>query len=154
MINAIQYIARYIRLIKRHNALIAIHASCSRGSDYAYISIATKQRFVRFRLKGSYVALESVRLYNLNYDSVNNLLVSEECPETYKSKVFDHDVKQFGKAGKSKLSDAVGATVVAPSDFQSEDTKSQTINKLNPQTYGRAHTRQRAHPSAHKAKIK
>lgn len=119
MINAIQYIARYIRLLKRHNALIAIHASCLRGSEDARICIATKQRFVRFKLRGSYVVMESTRNYNLNFDSVNNILVTEDCPETYKSNVFSHDVKQFGKADKWKLYDAVGATVVAPSDFQS-----------------------------------
>lgn len=120
MINAIEYIARYIRLIQRHNALLAIHASCSRGEEYAIICMSTRQRFVRFRLKCSYVFLESTRYYYLNFDSVNNILVSEESPETYKSKVFEHDVKQFGKADKSKICDAVGATVVAPSDFQSE----------------------------------
>lgn len=119
MINAIQYIARYIRLIQRHNAIIAIHASYSRGSKYAFIGICTKQRFVRFKLLGSYVVMESTRNYNLNYDSVNNTLVSEDCPETFKRIVFEHDVKQFGKADKSRLCDAVGATVVAPSDFQS-----------------------------------
>lgn len=119
MINAIQYIARYIRLLQRHNALLAIHASCSRGVKYAFICLATKQRIVRFRLKGSHVVMESTRYYNLNFDSVNNILVSEDCPETYKNKVFCHDVKQFGTADKSKISDAVGATVVAPSDFQS-----------------------------------
>lgn len=119
MINAIQYIARYIRLLKRHNAIIAIHASCLRGSEDASICIATKQRFVRFRLRKSYVVMETTRNYDLNFDSVNHILVSEDSPETYKSKIFMHDVKQFGKADKSKLWDAVGATVVAPSDFQS-----------------------------------
>lgn len=120
MINAIQYIARYIRLVQRHNALIAVHASCSRGSNDAFIGIATKQRFVRFKLRSSYVVLEYARNYNINYDSVNNILVSEERLGTHKSKLIDHDVKQFGKADKSKLYDAIGATVVAPSDFQSE----------------------------------
>lgn len=129
MINAIQYIARYIRLLQRHNALIAVHASCSRGSEFAHICICTKQRIVHFKLRGSYVVLDKVRNYNLkvistvgnyniNFNSVNNILVSENCPETYKSKVFNHDVKQFGKADKSKLCDAIGATVVAPSDFR------------------------------------
>lgn len=120
MINAIQYIARYIRLVQRHNALMAVHASCSRDSEYAFIAIATKKRFVRFKLRGWYVVMITTKNYNLNFDSVNNILVSEDCPETYKSKVFDHDVKQFGRADKSKIYDAIGATVVAPSDFQSE----------------------------------
>lgn len=119
MINAIQYIARYIRLLKRHNALLALHASTSRGCDYAFIGIATQQRFVRFKLRVSYVVMETTRLRNYNFDSVNNILFTEELTETYKSKVFTHDVKQFGKADKWKLWDAVGATVVAPSDFQS-----------------------------------
>lgn len=119
MINAIQYIARYIRLLKRHNALVAMHASCSRGTEYVFIGICTNKRFVRFKLRSSYVVLETTRFYNMNFDSVNNILVSEDSPESYKSKVFSHDVHQFGKADKSKLCDAVGATVVAPSDFQS-----------------------------------
>lgn len=120
MINAIQYIARYIRLLKRHNALLALHASSSRGCEYAFIGIATKQRFVRFKLRVSYVVMETTRNYIKNFDSVNNILLTEELAETYKSKVFAHDVKQFGEADKWKLYDAVGATVVAPSDFQSE----------------------------------
>lgn len=120
MINAIQYIARYIRLVQRHNALIAIHASYSRDSEDAFIGIATKKRIVRFKLRGSYVLMETTRHYNINFDSVNNIVVSEDCQETYKRKWFDHDVKQFGKADKSKIYDAIGATVVAPSDFQSE----------------------------------
>lgn len=119
MINAIQYIARYIRLLKRHNALLALHASTSRGSDNAFVGIATKQRFVRFKLRGSYVVMETARNDIKNFDSVNNILFTEELAETYKSKVFSHDVKQFGKADKWTLCDAVGATVVAPSDFQS-----------------------------------
>lgn len=119
MINAIQYIARYIRLLKRHNALLALHASSSRGCEYAFIGIATKQRFVRFKLRVSYVVMETTRNYIKNFDSVNNILLTEELTETYKSKVFAHDVKQFGEADKWKLYDAVGATVVAPSDFQS-----------------------------------
>lgn len=119
MINAIQYIARYIRLLKRHNALVALHVSCSRGDETAFIGIATKQRFVRFKLRVSYVVMETARIYIKNYDSVNNILLTEELAETYKSKVFAHDVKQFGEADKWKLYDAVGATVVAPSDFQS-----------------------------------
>lgn len=119
MINAIQYIARYIRLLKRHNALLALHASSSRGCEYAFIGIATKQRFVRFKLRVSYVVMETTRNYIKNFDSVNNILLTEELAETYKSKVFAHDVKQFGEADKWKLYDAVGATVVAPSDFQS-----------------------------------
>lgn len=119
MINAIQYIARYIRLVQRHNALIAVHASCSRDSEYAFIGIATKKRFVRFKLRGSYVLMETTRFYNLNFDSVNNIVVSEDSHETYKRKWFDHDVKQFGRADNSKIYDAIGATVVAPSDFQS-----------------------------------
>lgn len=119
MINAIRYIARYIRLLKRHNALLALHASSSRGDETAFIGIATKQRFVRFKLRVSYVVMETARIYIKNYDSVNNILLTEELVETYKSKVFVHDVKQFGSADKSKLCDAVGATVVAPSDFQS-----------------------------------
>lgn len=118
MINAIQYIARYIRLVQRHNALIAIHASCWPDSEDAFIGIATKKRFVRFKLRGSYVIMETTRSYNINFDSVNNILVSKEYRETYKRKWFDHDVKQFGKADKGKLCDAIGATVVAPSDFQ------------------------------------
>lgn len=119
MINAIQYIARYIRLLKRHNALLALHASSSRDCEYAFIGIATKQRFVRFKLRVSYVVMETTRNYIKNFDSVNNILLTEELAETYKSKVFAHDVKQFGEADKWKLYDAVGATVVAPSDFQS-----------------------------------
>ncbi|MBR4007498.1 hypothetical protein [Fibrobacter sp.] len=119
MINAIEYIARYIRLLKRHNALLALHASSSRGCKYAFIGIATKQRFVRFKLRVSYVVMETTRNYIKNFDSVNNILLTEELAETYKSKVFAHDVKQFGEADKWKLYDAVGATVVAPSDFQS-----------------------------------
>lgn len=118
--NTIKYIARYIRLLQRHNALLALHASTSRGMDYASIGIATKQRFVLFMLRGSYVVMESKRLYYKEYDRVNNILISEELAETYKSKVLSHDVKQFGRADKWKLCDAVGATVVAPSDFQSE----------------------------------
>ncbi len=120
MINAIQYIARYIRLVQRHNALIAVHASCSRDSEFAFIGIGTKKRFVRFKLRGSYVVMMTTINRSLNFDSVNNILVSEECPETYKTKMIDHDVKKFGKADKSKIYDAIGATVVAPSDFQSE----------------------------------
>lgn len=64
--------------------------------------------------------MNTATIYNLNIDCVNNILVSEESPETFKSKVLWHDVKQFGKADKSKMYDAIGATVVAPSDFQSE----------------------------------
>lgn len=120
MINTIQYIARYIRLLKRHNALLALHASSSRGDEDAFIGIATKQRFVRFKLRVSYVVMETTRIYIKNFDSVNNILLTEGLVETYKSKVFAHDVKQFGEADKWKLYDAVGATVVAPSDFQSE----------------------------------
>lgn len=118
MINAIQYIARYIRLIQRNNALMAVHASYSRDSEDAFIGIGTKKRFVRFKLRGSYVVMITAINRSLNFDSVNNILVSEECPETYKTKMIDHDVKQFGKADKSKIYDALGATVVAPSDFQ------------------------------------
>jgi hypothetical protein len=97
-----------------------LHASTSRGCDYAFIGIATQQRFVRFKLRVSYVVMETTRLRNYNFDSVNNILFTEELAETYKSKVFSHDVKQSGKADKWKLYEAVGATVVAPSDFQSE----------------------------------
>lgn len=120
MINAIQYIARYIRLLQRHNALIAIHASSMRDSEDAFIGIATKKRFVRFKLYRSYVVMNTAIIYNLNIDCENHIFVSEERPETYKSKVIEHDVKKFGKADKSKIYDAIGATVVAPSDFQSE----------------------------------
>jgi hypothetical protein len=120
MINAIQYIARYIRLLKRHNALLALHASTSRGFNNAFIGIATRERFVRFKLRGTHVVMETARNNIKNFDSTNNILFTEELEETYKSTVFSHDVKQFGMADKWKLYEAVGATVVAPSDFQSE----------------------------------
>ena len=120
--NAIQYIARYIRLVKRHGALLAIHASSTRGSDYAFIGVATKQRFVRFKLRCSYVVMESSRNIIIDFDSVNLILLTEKCADTYKSKVFNQDVRQFGTADKTKLYDAIGATVVAPSDFQIRKT--------------------------------
>lgn len=118
--NAIQYIARYIRLVKRYNDLLALHAMSTRGSEYGLICIATKHRFVRFKLRSSYVVMETTRNNIKNFDSVNNILLSEDYAETYKSKVLWHDIAKFGEADKHKLCDAVGATVVAPSDFQSE----------------------------------
>lgn len=117
MINAIQYIAHYIRLIQRHNALIAVHASYSSDSEFAIIGIGTKKRCVCFKLRGSYVAMTTTINRSLNFNSVNNILVTGSCPETYKTKIIDHDVKQFGKADKSKIYDAVGATVVAPETY-------------------------------------
>lgn len=120
MINAIQFIARYIRLVQRPNALIAVHASISPYTEDAFIFIETKKKFILFKLRGLYVLMESTRNYNVDFRSGNKIVVSEDCTKTYKCKVIYQDVKQFGKADKSKIYEAVGATVVAPSDFQAE----------------------------------
>lgn len=122
--NPLEFIKRFIQFLKHHDALIDV--AVIRGLDRSFydVYIITNQKSYQFLLYDWNRILEVAWKY---YKDINELSAdigrrfvsidyAEYLPET-KHLEFDY-IPTCGV----NISEAIGATVVAPSDFQSVDT--------------------------------
>jgi len=118
MINTLNFIARYVCLLRRHNALKGIIIKSFYGTEKCTVKIITNIKIVTFSPGISYMSVEQIRLQSCLLDSVHQLYIMEGIPETYWSKLIKHDRDVIPYIYKDDIYTSIGATVVAPSDFQ------------------------------------
>lgn len=119
MINTLNYIARYVSLLRRHNALKGIIIKCIYGKEECIVAIFTNKKVVTFSPSESGMLVDQTGLQYCFLDSVHQLYIMEVERETYRCNYIKHDRDVIPYIYKDDIIASVGATVVAPSDFQS-----------------------------------
>ncbi len=110
-----QFVIRYIQMLRNYNSLISIHVSYANIDEYVVIGILTKHRFVRIELDNFGIWYKT----SLNdFTTIQGkFFITKYNRESIISKyIVSEDVTEELR----ELVRSVGATVVAPSDFQSE----------------------------------
>lgn len=119
MINTLNFIARYVSLLRRHNALKSIIIKCIYGTEECKVKIITNKKKVTLYPDVDGLWIDQIRLQSYLSDSVHQLNIMEEHRETYRTKFIKHDQDIIPYIYKDDIIASIGATVVAPSDFQS-----------------------------------
>lgn len=97
-----------------------MHVTLLNGDTKVTINFVTEKKFVRLVCYETLIGIDIVRNDILGKDSVGHFYVTKVYDDTFKSKVIKPDCSQCEPFDRYKLLDAIGATVVAPSDFQSK----------------------------------
>lgn len=118
MINTLNFIARYVNLLRRHNALKGIIIKGIYGMEECIVAIITNKKAVTFTPSESGMWVEKTELQSCFLDSVHQLYIMEVNRETYKCNYIKHDRDVIPYIYKEDIIASIGATVVAPSDFQ------------------------------------
>lgn len=119
MINTLNFIARYVSLLRRHNALKGIVIKCNYGMEECTVKIITNKKTVKFYPKANGMYIDQIGIQSCLIDNFHQLYIMEENQETYRCKYIKHDRAVIPYIYKDDIIASVGATVVAPSDFQS-----------------------------------
>lgn len=140
MVNPIKLIRRYINFLERKNAICSLIVNNEVRRYRIYIVISKNEMTVRFAICLFGVVIEKIRVKQKAAASGNyHFEYKDFCPETYQSKIIPYDMEgmfendeEFLKyilphhllpPKSTTLGDSTGATVVAPSDFQSVSPK-------------------------------
>ena len=110
-----QFILRYLRMLCRHNSLIKVHVIYEDIDQYVSIGILTKHRYVSFKCSKSGIAYLTAETSFSILES--RVITTKYLTETFNTKyICTENVTEELR----DLVRSIGATVVAPSDFQSE----------------------------------
>lgn len=140
MINPIKLIRRYILLLERKNAIFSLIVNNEVPGTRIYIVINKAQMTIRFTICTFGVVIEKIRVKQKTTASLDyHFEYTDFYSETYLSKVIPFDREQMFENDEellnyvlppnllppksTTLDDSTGATVVAPSDFQSVSPK-------------------------------
>lgn len=119
MINTLNFIARYVNLLRRHNALKGIIIKSIYGMEECIVAIITNKKAVTFTPSENGMWVDQTELKSCFLDSVHQLYIMEVNRETYSCNYIKHDRDVIPYIYKDDIIASIGATVVAPSDFQS-----------------------------------